>query len=552
MGISRRDTFKLGAALAGYAASSSTAIASGHSSRSLSNCVTTQWQKGFENTRKADLGDGTYLNPVFSGDRPDPSILKDGDDYYLTYSAIEYYPAMSIWHSKDMINWQPVGPALTKVLGTVYAPHLTKHNGKYYIYLSIVNHVPPKGWSEYAYKKPLNVLSFHVIQADNIEGPWSEPVDMEIYGGIDPEHVVDDDGKRYLIWDRGYCVQLNDEGTKAVGKPEKVYHGWEYPNEWPDEGFCLEGPKILKRNGWYYAFAAQGGTAGPPTAHMVVVSRAKSIMGPWEHAPNNPIIRTQHRSEKWWSRGHATAIEGPNGDWWLVYHGYENGYQTLGRHTLIEPMAWSEDGWPIALGDDLSRPIKMPVVRKSSQHNMPYSGAFTATDLGMKFSFFKPKKDYMKRVKFEGGSLTLEGQGTVPGDSSPLAFNVGDHSYELTVKVQLEGQVKGGLVAFYDEGLYTGVTPSEKEIFHFTLGRPFPEITAKSTLGDSFYIKLLNEHNVVSYFLSEDGKEWVRHTSYEMSGYHHNMKGGFISLRPAMVAVGTGRVHYSDVKYRAL
>ena len=30
---------------------------------------------------------GTYTNPVLGGDYPDPSIVRDGNDYYMTHSS---------------------------------------------------------------------------------------------------------------------------------------------------------------------------------------------------------------------------------------------------------------------------------------------------------------------------------------------------------------------------------------------------------------------------------------------------------------------------------
>src|SRR3546814_17757621 len=96
---------------------------------------------------------------------------------------------------------------------------------------------------------------------------------------------------------------------------------------------------------------AVGGTAGPPTGHMVIAARSKSIHGPWENCPANPLVRTRSAVEKWWSRGHATLVEGPAGDWWSVYHGYENGYWTLGRQALLDPVEWTDDGWLRMNGD---------------------------------------------------------------------------------------------------------------------------------------------------------------------------------------------------------
>src|SRR5574338_368336 len=142
--------------------------------------------RGFEGQRIADLGNGTYLNPIMSGDHPDPSILKDGDDYYMTFSSFDAYPGLVIWHSRDLVNWEPIGPALFKNVGSVWAPDLVRHDGRYYIYFP--------GIGPYR--------SNYVVWADHIRGPWSDPIDLKI-GQIDPGHAVGPDGKRYLFLSAG-------------------------------------------------------------------------------------------------------------------------------------------------------------------------------------------------------------------------------------------------------------------------------------------------------------------------------------------------------------
>ena len=122
----------------------------------------TRWGRGFDNQRIADRGDGTFLNPIMSGDHPDPTILKDGADYYMTFSTFDSYPGLVIWHSRDLVNWRPVTAALTRNVGSVWAPELTKHNGRYFLY------VPVKSSPNTSY----------VIWADRIEGPWSDPIDL--------------------------------------------------------------------------------------------------------------------------------------------------------------------------------------------------------------------------------------------------------------------------------------------------------------------------------------------------------------------------------------
>jgi xylan 1,4-beta-xylosidase len=88
-----------------------------------------------EGGRRAALGDGTYRNPVLAGDHPDPTVLKDGDDYYLTFSSFDASPGLVIWQSRDLVNWTPVGPAVADLLGCVFASDLAKVGERYYLYV---------------------------------------------------------------------------------------------------------------------------------------------------------------------------------------------------------------------------------------------------------------------------------------------------------------------------------------------------------------------------------------------------------------------------------
>ena len=125
----------------------------------------------------------------------------------------------------------------------------------------------------------------------------------------------------------------------TAGPVKHVYDGWKYPDDWIVESFSQEGPKILKHGEYFHMLLAEGGTAGPPTGHMIVSARSRSIHGPWENSPYNPIARTLSAEERWWSKGHGTLVEGPNGRWFIVYHAYEKGFHTLGRQTLLEPVS---------------------------------------------------------------------------------------------------------------------------------------------------------------------------------------------------------------------
>jgi beta-xylosidase len=319
-------------------------------------------------TSTNEKGIDYYVNPIFAGDYPDPSILRDGNDYYIVHSSFEYYPGLLIWHSKDLINWTPVTNALHKYVGSVWAPDLVKYNNKYYIYFPANN-------------------SNYVVTADSINGTWSEPIDLKV-GNIDPGHVTDQDGKLYLYFSSGGYVPLSDNGLSVAGEFKQTYNGWPIPRDYTIECFCLEGPKLVKRGDYYYLTTAEGGTAGPATSHMIISARSKSPFGPWENSPYNPIIRTIENSEKWWSKGHGTLFEDSKGNWWIVFHGYENGHYNMGRQTLLQPVEWTKEGWfksPDGIKTD--EPIKRPI-SVASKIGFTLNDSFDGKTLKPQWKFF--------------------------------------------------------------------------------------------------------------------------------------------------------------------
>ncbi len=426
---SRRDAIKLALAGTVLASGANSARAAAPTS-TLTSALTSatgpceppvpQWKRGIEGQRQADCGNGQFLNPVLAGDYPDPSILKDGDDYYMTHSSFDAAPGLLIWHSRDLVNWRPLGPALTRPLGTVFAVDIAKHGDRYFIYIPFMK----ASWSP-----PLaSFANIYVIHASSMEGPWSEPIDLGIAGLIDPGHVVGEDGHRYLFFNEGKRVRLAADGLATAGAGETAYEAWHYPDDWITEAWSPEGPKLFRRGDWFYLVNAVGGTSGPATGHMIVVARSRSIHGPWEHCPHNPIVRTRSENEPWWSRGHATCVEGPGGRWFMVYHGYENGYHTLGRQTLLEPIEWTQDGWFRATGGDLSRPLPKPA-GQAQTHGMAHSDFFEQASLGRLWSLYASAPDEAERIRVANGALILTGKGTGPADSSSRQGMLSNHRF---------------------------------------------------------------------------------------------------------------------------
>ncbi|MFN3228236.1 MAG: family 43 glycosylhydrolase [Asticcacaulis sp.] len=505
-----------------------------------------QWSRGPEGQRQANLGDGLFLNPIVSGDRPDPSILrveKRGKVlFYMVFSTFDVYPGLLIWRSEDLLNWTPVTAALTTPVGSVWAPELCAHKGRYYLYF------PTK-----ANGQPGSKTTNWVMTAPDPEGPWSEPLDLNLPRNIDPGHAVAEDGSRWLFLNGGQRVRLSDDGLRTLGVPEKVYDPWRYPSDWDVEGFSPEGPKIFRRGAWFYMVTAVGGTAGPPTGHMVIAARSRSLHGPWEHHPRNPLVRTQNRDELWWSRGHATIFEASPGNWWAVYHGYERDFVTLGRQTLLAPVTWDADGWFDVGGGDLSKPLRVPFPGQAQGSFKPnaLSDDFRDDTYGIKWAFFKPDAADKARIRRDNGQLILSARGQSPRTSSPLCLTVGDRRYSVTCRIRLGEGTTAGVVLFYDDQLYCGLGfDAERFVTHqygLERGRP------ANPYGRALWLRVLNRDHIVSYWLSKDGEQWDRFDrGMDVSGYHHNTKGGFLALRPGLYAAGAGEATFSDLTYRAL
>ena len=483
------------------------------------------------------MGDGRYLNPVLAGDRPDPSVLKDGSDYYLTHSSFEAVPGLLIWHSRDLVNWRPLVNALHESVGSVWAPDLCKHGGRYYLYL------PVKA-------SPNDIF---VSWADRIEGPWSKPVALGLPRHIDPTHVTGEDGQRWLFLSGGDRVRLSDDGLKTAGPIEHIYDPWRYPDDWDVESFSPEGPKIIRHGGWWHMLLAVGGTAGPPTGHMVIAARSRTLEGPWEQAPHNPLMRTRSPRERWWSRGHGSLVQGPDGGWWMLYHGYENSFHTLGRQMLLAPARFSEAGWFHVDADD-GVPLAKPKGGEAVPHGLALSDDFAGTALKPHWQFLSGSGQ-MPRARVADGKLHLRATpGKGPADSAPLGFIQGDPAFELTFDLDFDEGVQAGVVMFYSPRLYAGMGAHAKSFQLHRYGQDIRAVPKPDGIARKMQLRLRCVRHVLTLYSRADTTQaWAKFpVQMDVSGYHHNTAGGFASLRPAIYAAGQGTARFSNLRYRAV
>jgi len=336
-------------------------------------------QESISKVWSPDLGNGFYKNPVINADYSDPDAIRVGNDFYLISSSFNHVPGLPILHSKDLVNWTLIGHALPRLVpdsnfrvvrhgGGVWAPSIRFHSGEFYIY----------------YPDP--DFGIYLVRSKNIMGPWSEPVLVIAGKGlIDPCPLWDDDGKVYLVHAfagsragiKSILVikQMNAEGTKTLDDGILVYDGHE-------KDPTIEGPKLYKRNNYYYIFAPAGGVS---TGWQLVL-RSKNIYGPYERK----IVMDQGKS----------AVNGPHQGAWVNTSGGEDWFlhfqdrEAYGRVVHLQPMHWINN-WPV-IGIDkehhgIGEPVpeyKKPATGKSyTIKTIPDSDEFNTTKPGLQWQW---------------------------------------------------------------------------------------------------------------------------------------------------------------------
>lgn len=281
-----------------------------------------------------------YHNPIRRGMFPDPSIVRVGEDYYMVNSSFIFFPCIPISHSKDLIHWEIIGHAVTEPEWAsldeleggrgYWAPDISYDNGKFYI--TATYRLNDTGT---VYRKQI------VVSSEKPEGPYSKPAIID-EDGIDPS-IFHEDGRHYMLLNRGARIlELNEDCTKQISEAELLYYG--------EQKRAPEGPHLLKKDGYYYLFLAEGGTGA---GHRISVARSKTLMGNYEPCPYNPIMRQMDEGAAIQRCGHGKPVCTQNGEWYMVYlcgRMIGDGYSMLGRETALDPISWTADGWPVVNG----------------------------------------------------------------------------------------------------------------------------------------------------------------------------------------------------------
>lgn len=503
-----------------------------------------------------------YTNPILAGFYPDPSICRVNDDYYLVNSTFAYFPGIPVFHSKDLVNWTLVGHAMDRaeqldltgfgVSRGIFAPSIQFHEGLYYITCTLVD---GKG-------------NF-VITASHPSGPWSNPVWLPEINGIDPSLFFDEDGKSYIIYNsippdnqslyNGHrTIRLrgfDPTNLKTVGEEKILVNGGTDISKKPA---WIEGPHILKKYGYYYLIAAEGGTGYD---HSVVAFRSKSILGPFQSYSQNPILTQRNldgqREFPITSTGHAQLLETPGGEWHAVFLGcrpYYGDHYNTGRETFLAPVSWINE-WPLINpgNQQVKFHYPLPLPEKPAKNQKSYSGNFIREynfdSFDKDWIFLRTPKENWYSFSQKKGSLSLKlREETIAGRKNPsfLGLRQQHLSCSATTAISFEPQSeneKAGLAIFQNEDhfyyLCLSVSQGKKIVqLYRSLLNPADsnrmDLIASSTLsgvpGKEIKLRISADGDQYSFWFSTANEKWELLKS--------GMDGRFLSTRTAGGFVG--------------
>lgn len=388
-----------------------------------------------------------YENPILPGFHPDPSICRVGGDYYLVVSSFEYFPGLPIYHSRDLVNWTHIGNCLQRAeefpllpvgdSGGVWAPTIRWHEGKFYVTATL------EGYGNF------------IVTAENPAGEWSSPVWLKEIGGIDPS-LLFEDGRCY------YCTNERLTSLEAISleeiDPATGLIIGERREIWSGTGaHFLEAPHVYHIGDWYYLLVAEGGTF---FNHMVSIARSRSLWGPYESCPHNPIL-TNMCDPSWQAQctGHADLFEDAQGNWWAVHLGIRLARRTmthLGRETFLTPVKWV-DGWPVCGRDRKAVLLKDGPLTAPQQPMPPFTADMTRTAWEPEWIFLR-QPDMTRHRRIPGAMELLPSTVTMQ-EKTPVFAAIRPAGFDCTTDVRFtfDAQHPGdeaGLAVRLDSSFY--------------------------------------------------------------------------------------------------
>jgi beta-xylosidase len=287
------------------------------------------------------IQNSTYTNPILPGWHSDPSCIFVADEhnsFFCATSSFLTFPGMPIYTSKDLVHWRLASHVFSRESqvpqignttvqnGGLWATTIEYHEGKFY---AIVSYTP---------EVPFVVTGYVFTTSDPYNSAWSDPLVFPLID-IDPNLYWDDDGTTYMQFS-GIHQQTIDLETGVLGPASIIWTGFTM--------YIPEGPRMFKKDGYYYLMIAEGGTE---LGHHEAIARSTAIWGPYEGYSGNPILTATNTTQYFQTVGHAALFQDPTGNWWGTALGTRSGpawtNYPMGRETVLFPVTWNDGDWPV-------------------------------------------------------------------------------------------------------------------------------------------------------------------------------------------------------------
>jgi xylan 1,4-beta-xylosidase len=402
-------------------------------------------------------------NPILKGFNPDPSIIRVGEDYYIATSTFEWFPGVQIHHSRDLVHWELVARPLNRLSQLdmrgnpdscgVWAPCLSYDQGTFYLIYANVRSF------DGVWKDSPNYL----VTTKDILGDWSEPIFLSA-SGFDGSLFHDNNGRKWflsmlsdhrqgLLFGGIYMREYDEEQKQLIGPAYNICKGTELGN--------TEAPHLYQRNGYYYLLLAEGGTE---YGHAMTMLRSRTITGPYELHPQNPILTARNHPEAPLQKcGHGDLVQTQNGDWYTAFLVgrplTERGRCTLGRETAMEQVEWREDDW-LYLKEGVATPrleVPAPFISPSELSESSFHiETFEQATLSLHFQSLRiPMAESWLSLTARPGYLRLTGKESLSSlhHQSLIARRVQHFHIEASTCIEFEPenfQQMAGLVCYYN------------------------------------------------------------------------------------------------------
>lgn len=290
-----------------------------------------------------------YHNPIIDRSLPDPTVIRAEEDGHFYLLATEDTHNIPVMKSADLVNWTFIRTAFRDADRPVYnnkngwafwAPDVNKIGNQYVLYYSL------GVWGHG------DECAIGVATSRRAYGPYSNAkvlftsTEIGVNNSIDPFFIKDDDGRNYLFWGSFndiYGIELSEDGLsiKEGAVKKKIAGG------------IMEATYIIKHDGFYYLIGSAGSCCeGANSTYRLIMARSKNIMGPYldknnRTATGDNMSLLLQKSTEVYGPGHCSEwIEDDNGQYWIMYHGFQASDVDGGRKVYLDKVDWDSNGWP--------------------------------------------------------------------------------------------------------------------------------------------------------------------------------------------------------------